>query len=632
MSTTPEKNLTTWNYENFLEFHMPQLQSCAIPETLWPVLYYKLEKEVFDAGETFMIVKVEQTPDDGNCENYEGKISNWQVIVIAEDGIKKSDPNQIYLIDHAWTFRVDQMRTQLEEIPGLIERVASMMDIETAGKERQTLIEVVCKEIWKFSNTYSIGNASMGTEAAIPIWYIMDEFGSKIQHSDDPTCRMVPFVYIPTQMVYSLMFPLKDLDKNDYVTRDFAERISDPLERKACLLPWVTSDLRDVSFTQGNEEDDTFEKYKGDKIETLPSLDKNFPSLPIDRDINVYTTLPHVKQYLKDPRYSMVDNFDEADIVWIRDHFRDFKDLSENYPSKLINQFPCESIITVKDLLAIISQRASKKPTDPDTLETNPAWLPTTYNLKTELPKFISYFQHRDAKGLDNHWICKPWNLARGLDHHITDNLSHIVRLRETGPKIACKYIEDPVLFSREEIGPVKFDIRYVVLVTSVQPVTIHIHQQFLVRFANKSFTLDSFHDYEKHYTVMNYKKGVDIKEMKCEEFMNLFESQYHSTKWEDIEFKICKVIKELFTAATSLPPPQGIPHSPQSRAIYGLDFMLKWSTNDKGEKVMQPMLIEVNYGPDFSRHCEYYPKFLDDVFNVLFFGETENVPVVLIK
>jgi tubulin--tyrosine ligase-like protein 12 len=128
--------------------------------------------------------------------------------------------------------------------------------------------------------------------------------------------------------------------------------------------------------------------------------------------------------------------------------------------------------------------------------------------LKTELDKFVSFFQSREFKQLDNHWIVKPWNLARGLDMHVTKSLHHILKLQFSGPKIVQKYLEDPVLFDRPEIGRVKFDIRYILLLSSVEPLKVYAYDRFWLRFANQKFELNKYDVYEKHFTVMNYNEA----------------------------------------------------------------------------------------------------------------------------
>lgn len=66
----------------------------------------------------------------------------------------------IYLIDHAWTFRPDQVRKHLLTIPGLLERMANLVGVKYSGSNddfKETVNEVMCS-IWKYSQTYSIGN------------------------------------------------------------------------------------------------------------------------------------------------------------------------------------------------------------------------------------------------------------------------------------------------------------------------------------------------------------------------------------------------------------------------------------------------------------------------------------------
>lgn len=51
---------------------------------------------------------------------------------------------------------------------------------------------------------------------------------------------------------------------------------------------------------------------------------------------------------------------------------------------------------------------------------------------------------------------------------------------------MVCKYIENPVLFSREELGMVKFDVRYMLMLRSLQPLRLYAYNVFWLRFANR--------------------------------------------------------------------------------------------------------------------------------------------------
>lgn len=44
------------------------------------------------------------------------------------------------------------------------------------------------------------------------MWYVMDEFGSRIQHADVPSFATAPFFYMPQHVAYTLLWPLRDLD------------------------------------------------------------------------------------------------------------------------------------------------------------------------------------------------------------------------------------------------------------------------------------------------------------------------------------------------------------------------------------------------------------------------------------
>ena len=110
------------------------------------------------------------------------------------------------------------------------------------------------------------------------------------------------------------------------------------------------------------------------------------------------------------------------------------------------------------------------------------------------------------------------------MDTWVTTNLDSIVRMVETGPKIAQKYIHNTCTLNKK-----KFDLRFVAVLKSVLPLDAYVYEEFYTRFGNKDFEMNesSFSDYETHFTVMNYTEGANLTQMRYFDFENKFNEEY---------------------------------------------------------------------------------------------------------
>lgn len=89
--------------------------------------------------------------------------------------------------------------------------MSDLMDIDedAFGGNEKGLVEEVMRAKWKYANTYWVGNAEWA-EDRVPVWYVMDEFGARVQHSDgEANVRMVPFISTVDGAAYSLLFPVR---------------------------------------------------------------------------------------------------------------------------------------------------------------------------------------------------------------------------------------------------------------------------------------------------------------------------------------------------------------------------------------------------------------------------------------
>ncbi|KAK9705578.1 hypothetical protein RND81_07G067700 [Saponaria officinalis] len=475
-----------------------------------------------------------------------------------------------------------------------------------------SLADRVLNAMWLYLMTYRLADEEKIDETSV--WYVMDELGSALRHSDEPNFRVAPFLYmrdgnLSSAISFTVLWPTQDIRKGDECTRDFLFGIGEDKQRSSRLTAWF--------HTQKNYFMNAYER-RLQKLQlkrvSSPLMNSITPSslLHHQNPLRVYTDIPHVQDFLTGPEFAITSEPKEADIIWTCMQVdEESKKAVGIRDDQYINQFPLEACLVMKHHLADTMQQAHG----------TPEWLQPTYDLERHLAELIGDFYVRQRDGLDNLWILKPWNMARTIDTTITSNLSAIIRLMETGPKICQKYIEHPALFRGK-----KFDLRYIVLVRSMNPLELFLCDVFWARLSNNPYSLDkrSLYEYETHFIVMNYRGTLN--HMQTPEFVREFE-QEHQVKWRDIQERIKTMIKSVFEAAIAVHPEM---HSPKSRAIYGIDVMLDAS--------LYPKLLEVTYCPDCTRACQYDSAslfseeelrghdFFNTVFGCLFLNETKFV------
>ena len=531
----------------------------------------------------------------------------------------------------------------------------------------------VHKYMWAINRTYRLVSEVQYDEDAI--YYLNDEFGSSINHSDVPNCCLFPFIFAKENkfkedmITYSLLWPKKNIKKGEEIFIDYLANITENEERSSRLTCWYKTPnnyfenkfLEKLKYLDKIKKENNLKKFeenlkiliekdkKGEKIteEDLKSvfnfeLFKNEKEKKItiedvyekirkaisnynkktetsseyfknnfnskDKKIKVCSDLSYVRDNLKFENIELTNDPKEADIVWLNANIFDilnsnqliFKNEGKNV---FINQYPYESVITMKSILSNLIQ---------SNLGLNNI-LGLSYDMRTELAEIIGNFYYNEGKGFENIWILKPINMSRSMDMLITDNLKEIIRAVETGPKICQKYICNPFLMNNK-----KFDLRFIIAVKSLLPLELYFYDKmFWIRSANKDYNKESlsFDDYEVHFTVMNYSK-FGMQTIYDKDFIKYLKER--NIEWEPIYNKLKIKVKNVLLLA-SKDCPQMINYN--SRAIYGLDAMI--------DEQLEPYIIEINYQPDCTRACKFIPEFYNDIFSTLFFEKESGMSKV---
>ncbi|XP_075255130.1 tubulin--tyrosine ligase-like protein 12 isoform X2 [Convolutriloba macropyga] len=654
------------NLEQVYQLHADQFDKMGLPVPLRFKVLEKIITSVYDCSSAMTVGLVKRRENSDEETNEEERLIEYEISA-SEDLEPGLD---VYLIDNWFTFPLKRLSKFLEKDVELLDRVEQLIGLsplggqpeETNGHvadiERKNLtdrIESVYDHMWKFVGNYTMKSEGAGTDDTIesdeekyePVWYFMDHYGTHITRSisdEEVNVKISPFIFTPTMASYSVLWVVKDVEEGEPLVQEhtYALKSRDQQLKDVQMIPWEgVPDFQDPPPLHEPKWDEVCKE----RSQVLPSDNASTSISPLffpqDRTVTVFTSYADIRENLSSPHFRFLVASEEseagheegyeagdcppplensawsddglnspADVLFLLKHFKDFDRLPNM--QKIVNQFPGEHVMMCKDLLA-----ACARSLNDDGSSTFPPWCQQTYNLRYELPRFVYDWKTR-TESLDSHgmnlWIVKPWNLSRGMATYVTNNLDQIVRMCEADiPLIAQKYIERPLLYPRDDKGYcVKFDMRVFVCVQSIEPLKAYAYNNLWQRIANLEFKLEHFHEYERHFSCMGYAgRDAEVTRLGYDEFKQQMFTFYSGLNWNQVVSDSHRALREMFQLCSS----KGLCQLPNSRAIYGVDFMVKYTDDNK----LQPVILEVNFVADTEYFIKYNPDFYNAAFELLF-------------
>lgn len=193
-------------------------------------------------------------------------------------------------------------------------------------------------------------------------------------------------------------------------------------------------------------------------------------------------------------------------------------------------------------------------------------------------------------------WIVKPSASARGRGIHLMSSVDACSE--EKG--VVQYYLERPFLITGR-----KFDLRLYVLVTSISPLRVYLHENGLARFATHQYEQNGdINDLKMHLTNFSLNKSDenfvacndDVEDVRNSKWTFQFFLQYLRSQKYDTE----KLVMKIKRAATAVMisgfsaireyHPKYVQHRHTSYEMYGIDIILDTELN--------PFVLEVNVSP----------------------------------
>jgi hypothetical protein len=195
-------------------------------------------------------------------------------------------------------------------------------DKEQFEKEQ---LDSILDNMWYYNQTYGAVLVKGGHQEHV--WYIMDEYGSALTHSSTPNIKCAPFAYAVTGVIHSLIWPIRDINKEALCTRNCCPPLAaietpDHIEARtlACLpeMPdeYPSSFLPDYALTVPTT------KYTSHNVKTIPLVpdskkQKSSSELKLSFKFFIEEGCENVKSVLRALGCSFVEKPEEAEALWV---------------------------------------------------------------------------------------------------------------------------------------------------------------------------------------------------------------------------------------------------------------------------------------------------------------------------
>ncbi|KAJ1816454.1 hypothetical protein LPJ75_002018, partial [Coemansia sp. RSA 2598] len=229
-------------------------------------------------------------------------------------------------------------------------------------------------ELWKYFQGYDFlaQNADQSVVKRTN-WYIQDEVGLSIGHSDSPNVRCMPFLYLDARgqmMPFSIMWPIKSLSKGDALTRDFCPVWLADVEQRKGYLQSIFAGPKQFAL-------DAFERMREEWVQTAKNAARaSLASLPVPKTqiqrVFVEGATDETAKSIQEAGLKLVDKAEEADIVFD-------EDVGQTHADKQSNLHPLNSMFASTENTLMAFQKVVGMQ----------SWLRPGYHLRTQINEFI---------------------------------------------------------------------------------------------------------------------------------------------------------------------------------------------------------------------------------------------------